>query len=155
MTWTNKCGARRDAYIPFNVQSNSRFHVFSFSFCWEWDRVSWNWENSALLVQFGKSLKENELDKLRKYTLNQHFLLTTTLPLIVSFGICALHIQLLYMYLKFSLWQSAANWDFCLLLGKRYYLALELCPKTVPKFTRIKIIWFRITPLHTHMQNSL
>ena len=64
--------------------------------------VPWNWENSTVLIQFGESLKEHEADKLRKFTLNQHFiqtLLNYPLPLILSFRICALHIQ--YLYLKF------------------------------------------------------
>ena len=67
--------------------------------------------NGAGFLQLGKlrsfgtvweSLKENELDKLKKFTLNEHFihlklLLTTTLPLILSHGIWALHIKCLYL----------------------------------------------------------
>ena len=40
-----------------------------FPVCWEWGRVPCNWENSAVLVQFGKNLKQNEHNKLRKFTL--------------------------------------------------------------------------------------
>ena len=45
-----------------------------FSVCWEWDRVPCNWESSAVLFQFGNNLKEHELDKLRKFSLNKHFI---------------------------------------------------------------------------------
>ena len=74
---------------------------------------AFNWEISTVFVHFGKSWKEYELDKLKKFTLNQHFfrlLLTTSLPLISYFGICVLHIH--FLYLKFSLWQFASNWEF-------------------------------------------
>ena len=47
-----------------------------FPVSWEWGRVPCNWENSAVLVQFGENLKENELNKLRKFTLNKHFIQT-------------------------------------------------------------------------------
>ena len=114
----------------------------------KWGRVPCNGENSAVLVQFGKSSKEYELDKLRKFTLNQHYIQTfislTTLPLIFSFGMCALHIQ--FLYIKFSLWQSAANWEFWALLGKKYYLALGLGPYNGPKLTRKKSLKYTWAP---------
>ena len=53
----------------------------------------------------------------------------------MSSGICALHIQILY--LKLSLWQSAANWVVLVpFWEKRYYFALGFGPYNGPKFTR-------------------
>ena len=43
---------------------------------WEWGRVPCKWEISTDFVHFGKSSKEYELDKLRKFTLDQHFIQT-------------------------------------------------------------------------------
>ena len=94
---------------------------FFFPLCWERGRVPCIWENSAVLVRFGKSSKEYELDKLRKFTLNQHFSQT-----FVNYNLssdlvlwnCALHIQFLYFKsFHFGSLQQIGN--FRPLLGKK------------------------------------
>ena len=112
----------------------SLYRVF-FSVCWEWGRVPCNWENSAVLVRFGKSSKEYKLDKLRKFTLNKHFIQTSVNYYPFS--------DLVFRKFYFGSLQQIGN--FWPPFGKkRYYmyLALGLGPYNGPKFTRKKSLLF-------------
>ena len=106
---------------------------------WEWDRVPFNREISAVFVHFVKSSKEHELDKLRKLALNQHFIQTfvyySPSSDLIFWNLCIAH-SIFVLKISTSAVSSKLGNFGPLLEKKRYYLALELGPYDGPKFTK-------------------